>query len=93
MACGTHDTYADFLDSLKSAGVEISNEPALRERLAETSIWRYAFLTMARNGRAIGIRFIPSASQCNMNQIRQAFSRFKFPANADNTFTSSLALD
>lgn len=87
------ESYAEFLDSLKDAGVEIGNEPELRERLAETSIWRYAFMIMARNGRAIGIRFMDRGAGRNLGKIRNTFSRFQFPANSDAVFTASLASD
>lgn len=89
----SQESYAEFLDSLKAAGVEISNEPELRERLAETSIWRYAFMIMARNGRALGISFMDRGARHNLANIRSTFSRFQFPANSDSVFTASLASD
>ena len=52
-----NEPFEEFLDSIKKAGVEIINEQELRERLAEAQRWRYAFDTLAMNGRAIGIRF------------------------------------
>lgn len=48
-------SYAEFLDSLKAAGVVIRNESEVRERLAESQRWRTAFMTLAANGRALGM--------------------------------------
>lgn len=53
----SNESFDEFLDSLKQAGVAISNERELRERLAEAQRWRYAFATLASNGRPLGIRF------------------------------------
>ena len=83
-----NESYEEFLDSLKSAGIAISNEDALRERLAETQRWRYAFMSMARNGGAIGIRFI--RRDADGSAIRNAFTRHAFPDNADAVFAASL---
>lgn len=51
------ESFDEFLDSLKQAGVAITNERELRERLAEAQRWRFAFQTLACNGRPLGIRF------------------------------------
>lgn len=93
MGTFSKESYAEFLDSLKAAGVEIGNERELRERLAETSIWRYAFMIMARNGRAIGIRFMDRGASKNLAKIRRTFARFKFPDNSEAVFTANLAAD
>jgi hypothetical protein len=50
-------SYAEFLDSLKAAGVVIRNESEVRERLAESQRWRTAFMTLAANGRTLGSSF------------------------------------
>ena len=52
-----NESYAEFLDSLKAAGVVIRNESEVRERLAESQRWRSAFMTLAANGRMLGIEF------------------------------------
>ena len=87
------ESYAEFLDSLKAAGVEIANECELRERLAETARWRFAFMTMAQNGKAIGIRFIDHGARQNKARIRRAFARYAFPDNSDSVFAANLAAD
>ena len=45
----SNESFDEFLDSLKQAGVAISNERELRERLAEAQRWRFAFATLASN--------------------------------------------
>lgn len=87
------ESYAEFIDSLKAAGVEIANEGELRERLAETERWHYAFMTLARNGAAIGIRFLDRGASRDNASIRGMFERFQFPANADSVFAANLAAD
>lgn len=86
-----NESYEEFLDSLKSAGIAISNEESLRERLAETQRWRYAFMSMARNGSAIGIRFVSRESRPDDSAIRSAFARHAFPDSAEAVFAASLA--
>jgi hypothetical protein len=84
------ETYAEFLESIKAAGVVISNEAALRERLAETERWRFAFMTLARHGEALGIRFQPLPDHSRFDSIRGAFARYQFPADADAVFAAGL---
>ena len=59
-------SYAEFLDSLKAAGVVIRNESEVRERLAESQRWRTAFMTLAANGRTLGIEFSVEGDQRHM---------------------------
>lgn len=84
------ESFDEFLDSLKCAGIEFTNEAELRERLAEAQRWRYAFTTLAANGRAIGIRFEDRSAGSNEAEIRNAFARFQFPEKAEATFAASL---
>lgn len=87
----TKQTYAEFLEELKAAGVGIKNEPELRERLAEVPRWRYAFMTLAANGQAIGIRFLQRGAQCDSAKVHAAFSQFAFPPKAETVFNAHLA--
>ena len=87
------ESYAEFIDSLKAAGVEISNEPELKERLAESQRWHYAFMTLARNGAALGIRFFDRGASDRNAMIRKTFQRFEFPGNSDSVFAANLASD
>lgn len=84
-------TYAEFLESIKAAGVAITNENELRERLAETWRWRFAFLTLAANGKSLGISFLDRGAGRQREALRGAFQRFQFPVNADAMFENSLA--
>lgn len=91
MGSAIDESFEDFLDSLKAAGIAISNEVELRERLAEAQRWRYAFMTLARNGRSIGISFEGERVDPMDPQIRNAFGRHHFPENALDVFVSHLA--
>ena len=84
------ESFDQFLDSLKQAGVEISNECELRERLAEAQHWRFAFATLAANGRPLGIRFQDRSSGANEADIHRTLARFQFPEVLQTTFAASL---
>ena len=86
----SNESFDEFLDSLKQAGIEITNERELRERLAEVQHWRYAFRTLAANGRAIGIRFQEAGQGSNEARIRQTLDQFHFPRGTDDILTASI---
>lgn len=86
-------SFTEFIDSLKAAGVEISNESELKERLAEAQRWHYAFMTLARNGASLGIRFLDRGASRHNAIIRTTFQRFQFPDNTDSIFAQALASD
>lgn len=86
----SNESFDQFLESLKQAGVEISNEAELRERLAEAQRWRFAFATLATNGRPLGICFHDASSGANQADIHRAFTRFQFPESLQNSFAVSL---
>ncbi len=85
-----NESFDAFLDSLKQAGVAISNERELRERLAEAQRWRFAFATLASNGRPLGIRFQDTRSTLDDSEIHRTFSQFQFPESAEAAFAASL---
>jgi len=89
----SNESFDQFLDSLKQAGVQISNEGELRERLAEAQRWRFAFATLASNGRPLGIRFQDSSSGVNRDDIERTMARFQFPEVLHRTFAASLRAD
>ncbi|HEX8961477.1 MAG TPA: hypothetical protein VF801_00630 [Rhodocyclaceae bacterium] len=91
MGSSCKESFEEFLELLKRAGIEITNEPELRERLAESHRWRYAFKTLAANGRQIGIRF--AASVINSAEIQRAFAEFAFPEGVQNVFSAALQAD
>ena len=84
------ESFEQFLDSLKRAGIVITNEEELRERLAEAQRWHYAFATLAANGRSIGIRFEDLTAGKNVAQLWDAFARFHFPRQLQAAFADSL---
>lgn len=85
-----NESFDKFLDSLKQAGVVISNECELRERLAEVQRWRFAFATLASNGRLLGIRFERPSTGVNEAEIHRVFARFRLPERLEATFAASL---
>ncbi len=86
----SNESFASFLDSLKKAGITISNETELRERLAEAQRWRYAFQTLAANGKLIGISFEDQSEGRNEEEINRAFSDFQFSEKTKAVFSASL---
>jgi hypothetical protein len=84
------ESFDEFLDSLKQAGVAISNERELRERLAEVQRWRFAFSTLASNGRPLGIRFRDHSAGVNEDEIHRAFTKFQFPESMEVAFAACL---
>ena len=89
----SNESFDEFLDSLKQAGVAIRNERELRERLAEAQRWRYAFATLATNGRPLGIRFEDPAEVVDETEIHRAFEQFEFPESTEVAFAASLRAD
>ena len=90
MGGSCNESYEEFLNLLKKAGIRISNESELRERLAEARRWQFAFKTLAANGRLLGIRFDDLSQGCNALEIRRAFAEFQFPESAQTVFSDSL---
>lgn len=84
------ESFEEFLESLKQAGVVIRNERELRERLAESQRWRFAFATLASNGHRLGIRFQDRDDGVNAAEIHRAFSQFQFPESLEAAFAESL---
>ena len=84
------ESFEEFLDSLKQAGVEIVKENEVRERLAEVRRWRDAFTTIASNGSRIGIQFRSRNGSLNKAEIHRTFSEFQFPEQTEAVFAASL---
>ena len=84
------ESFEEFLESLKKAGVAISNEREVRERLAEAQRWRYAFATLATNGRPLGIRFQDPAEMVSEDEIHRTFMQFSFPESTEAAFAATL---
>jgi hypothetical protein len=72
-------SYAEFLDSLKAAGVVIRNESEVRERLAESQRWRTAFMTLAANGRTLGIEFSVEGEGGDPHAVQRVLAQHAFP--------------
>jgi hypothetical protein len=86
----SNESFEQFLDSLKKAGITISNEAELRERLAEAQRWRFAFQTLAANGKLLGISFEDHSEGRNEAEINRAFNDFQFSENSKAVFSANL---
>ena len=84
------ESFEDFLESLKQAGIDIIRENELRERLAEVQRWRDAFATLACNGSRIGIEFKRRAGSINQAEIHRTFAEFQFPEQTEVLFSANL---
>lgn len=91
MGSSCKESFEEFLELLKRAGIAITNEAELRERLAESHRWRFAFKTLAANGRQIGIRF--AGAGVNATEIARAFAEFAFPDSVQSVFSAALKAD
>ncbi len=86
----SNESFEQFLDSLKKAGIAISNEVELRERLAEAQRWRFAFQTLAANGKLLGISFEDHSEGRNEAEITRAFNEFQFSEKTKAVFSANL---
>ena len=84
------ESFEEFLESLKQAGIDIVNESQVRERLAEVRRWRDAFTTIASNGSRIGILFKSRNGAINQAEIHRTFTEFQFPEQSEALFFASL---
>jgi hypothetical protein len=84
------ESFEEFLESLKQAGIDIIRESEVRERLAEVRRWRDAFTTIASNGSRIGILFKSRDGSINQAKIHRTFTEFQFPEQSEALFSASL---
>ncbi len=84
------DSFDQFLESIKQAGVVIFNESALRERMAEAHNWRFAFATMVASGRRAGIFFEDRGHRVDAKKIHRAFAKFKLPKSSEAMLATTL---
>ena len=78
-----------FIESLKRAGILIGNEREVVERLGEAREWHYAFNTLAKQGKALGIWFSATARTRSI-QLKRLFDKYEFPSSAEAAFEASL---
>jgi hypothetical protein len=78
-----------FIQSLKSAGVAISKEREVIERLEEAREWHYAFTTLVKQGQRIGISFIANPGTQSA-ELQRVFAQYRFPDQAESTFEANL---
>ena len=86
----SNESFEEFLDSLKKAGITITKEAELRERLAETQLWHFAFQTLAAYGKSIGISFEDHSAGRNQAEIDRAFTEFHFSEKTKAIFSANL---
>lgn len=90
MGSFSNESIDEFLASIKQAGVAIRNEAELRERLTEAQRWRYAFMTLAANGRSLGIRFESDSKGTDEVQLRRVLSSYELPERCQAILSESL---
>jgi hypothetical protein len=78
-----------FIQSLKVAGVAISKENEVIERLEEAREWHYAFTTLVKLGQRIGISFLANPGM-KSEVLQRLFAQYKFADDAEATFEASL---
>ena len=84
------ESFEEFLESLKQAGIDIIRESEVRERLAEVRRWREAFTTLACHGSRIGIEFKSRDGSINQAKIHRTFTEFQFPEQTEAIFSATL---
>jgi hypothetical protein len=78
-----------FIQSLKVAGVEISKEQEVIERLEEAREWHFAFTTLVKQGQRIGISFLANPGMKSA-ELQRIFAQYKFAEQAEATFEANL---
>ena len=78
-----------FINSLKIAGVAISNEREVIERLEEAREWHYAFTTLVKQGQRIGISFLANPGMQSA-ELQRLFTQYRFADHAEAAFEASL---
>lgn len=78
-----------FIQSLKRAGVVIGNEEEVIERLGEAREWHFAFNTLAKCGKTLGIYFAATA-KTRSDQLKRLFAKYRFTGNAEAVFEANL---
>jgi hypothetical protein len=82
-----------FIQSLKGAGVAISNEREVIERLEEAREWHYAFTTLVKQGDRIGINFManPDMKSAELSaELQRVFALYRFPEQTESIFEARL---
>lgn len=79
----------EFIRSLKQAGIAIHNEREVVERLAEAREWHYAFRTLVREGKRIGIWFA-ATTKIRPAHLKRLFATFRFTSNDESAFEAAL---
>lgn len=78
-----------FIKSLKVAGVAITNEREVIERLEEAREWHFAFTTLVKQGQRIGISFLANPG-VQSAELQRLFAQYRFADQAKATFEASL---
>lgn len=80
---------AQFIQSLKVAGVAIRNEHEVIERLEEAREWHYAFTTLVKQGQRIGICFQANPETKSL-ELQRLFAQYNFADHVQAAFEASL---
>ncbi len=85
-----NESFEEFLESLKQAGIDIVNESEVRERLGEVRRWRDAFGTIARCSDQFGVAFKTRNGEINRAGIHGAFAAYQLSEHTEELFTASI---
>lgn len=85
----TNTEATQFIQSLKVAGVAISKEHEVIERLEEAREWHYAFTTLVKQGQRIGISFLAQPG-VQSAELQRLFAQYRFAEQAEAAFEASL---
>lgn len=80
---------AQFIQSLKGAGVAISKEQEVIERLEEAREWHFAFSTLVNQGDRIGISFLANPG-LQSAELQRVFAQYRFSERAKAAFEAKL---
>ena len=80
---------AQFIQSLKGAGVAISKEQEVIERLEEAREWHFAFSTLVNQGDRIGISFLANPG-VQSAELQRVFAQHRFSERAKAAFEAKL---
>lgn len=80
---------AQFIQSLKVAGVAISKEQEVIERLEEAREWHYAFNTLVKQGERIGINFLANPG-IQSAELQRLFAQYRFADHVEAAFEAKL---
>lgn len=84
------ESFEQFLDSLKKPVSRFPTKWNCANAWQRPQRWRYAFQTLAANGKVIGICFEDHSAGRNEAEISRTFNEFRFPEKTRAVFSANL---